>query len=155
MASAQTQTTLLNKLVNPFLQAAIVVGLILVFDIGASFLGSAGVEMKQDTSWVIAATFILFFAMFNAILSLMCDNMDRYWTRSMISYVAVAGIAGLLAWAFSSLSINEAGTFRWIYIVLTFGYLLFLAMIGAMRKIVDFAQREEWNQPKIRKRKRR
>jgi hypothetical protein len=155
MANAQSQTALLTKLVNPFLQAAIVLGLILLFDIGSGFLESAGVEMKQDTPWVIAATFILFFAMFNAILSLLADNMDKYWTRSMLSYVAVAGVAGLLAWAFSSQSINEAGTFRWIYIVLTFGYLLFLSMIGAMRKIVDFAQREEWNQPKIRKRKKK
>ena len=143
------------KLVNPLRQAAVVVGLVLVFDIGAFFLSSAGVEMKQDTPWVIGATFILFFAIFNAILSLLAKNMDQYWTRSMIGYVAVAGIAGLLAWAFSSQSINEAGTFRWIYIVLTFGYLLFLSMIRAMRKIVEFAQREEWNQPKLRKRKKK
>lgn len=155
MADSTTNQGILEKLSNPFYQAAIVLGLILIFDIGAGFMSSAGVEMKANTPWVIGATFILFFAMFNAILSLTSDNMDRYWTRSMISYVSVAGISGLLAWAFSSQSINEAGTFRWIFIVLTFGYLLFLSMIGAMRKIVDFAQREEWNQPKMRKRKKR
>lgn len=155
MAKAQTQSPVLKKLVNPFNQAAVVLGLILVFDLGSGFLSSAGVEMKQNTAWVIAATFILFFAMFNAMLSLMSDNMDKYWTRSVISYIAVAGLAGLLAWAFSSLSINEAGAFRWLYIVLTLGYLLFLSMMRAMRKIVEFAQREEWNQPKMRKRKKR
>jgi len=155
MANTPTQSDLMKKMGNPFNQAAAVLGLILIFDLGSGFLSSAGVEMKQNTPWVIAATFILFFAMFNALISLMSDNMDRYWTRSMISYVSVAGIAGLLAWAFSSMSINEAGAFRWLYIVLTLGYLLFLSMMRAMRKIVDFAQREEWNQPKIRKRKKR
>lgn len=81
--------------------------------------------------------------------------MDRYWTRSILGYIALAGIGALLAWGFSSLSINDAGSYRWIYIVLTFGYLFFLSMIGFMRKIVDFAQREEWNQPRIRKKKKR
>lgn len=141
----------MTKLANPFLQAGIVLGLVFIFDIGAFLMNSGGMEFNQNTPWVIAATFILFFAMFNAIISLMSDNMDRYWTRSMLSYIAVVVIGGLLAWAFSSLSINEAGSFRWIYIVLTFGYLLFLSIITLMRKIVDFAQREEWNHPRIRK----
>lgn len=145
--------SIMNKLANPFRQAAIVLVLTLVSDIFWGFANSAGAEMRQNTPWVIGATFILFFAMFNAILSVTTKNMDRYWTRSMISYIAVAGVGGLLAWAFSSLSINEAGTFRWLYIVLTLGYLLFLSMMRAMRKIVEFAQREEWNQPKIRKRR--
>ena len=155
MEKAQTSTSFLDKLENPFLQAAIVLGSILVCDIGSAILGSAGMEFKQNTPWVIAASFILFFAILNALSSLMTDNMDRYWTRSMLSYVAVAGLGGLLAWAFSSLGINEAGSFRWLYIVLTLGYLIFLSIVGAVRKIMEFAQREEWNQPKIRKRRKR
>ncbi|MEZ4956533.1 MAG: hypothetical protein R2825_23450 [Saprospiraceae bacterium] len=119
------------------------------------FFSSAGVEVEQRLPWTLAGTFILFFAIFNSLISLMTDNMDRYWTRSILSYVALAGAVALLAWGFSSLTINEAGSYKWIYIVLTFGYLLFLSMIGFMRKIVEFAQREEWNQPRIRQKKRR
>lgn len=130
-------------------------GLVLLFDIGTAFVVQTGTEVAPRNFWIIACTFILFYAMFNAIISLLSDNMDRYWTRSMIAYVAVAGISGLLAWGFSSLSIDEAGSFRWLYIVLTFGYLMFLTMIGMMRKIVDFAQREEWNQPRLRSRKKK
>lgn len=129
--------------------------LILFFNIIVYMFSSVGMEVEQRFPWTIAATFILFFAIFNALISLMTDNMDRYWTRSILSYVALAGLGGLLAWGFSSMTINEAGSYKWIYIVLTFGYLLFLSMIGFMRKIVDFAQKEEWNHPRIRQKKKR
>ena len=52
-------------------------------------------------------------------------------------------------------SMNEAGPYKWIYIVVTIGYLVFLCILSAMRKIVDFAQREEWNQPRLRQKRKR
>lgn len=150
-----SQSTFLDKIKSPVLQAILVFFLVLALNIIVMFFSSAGVEVEQRLPWTLAATFILFFAIFNSLISLMTDNMDRYWTRSILSYVALAGAVALLAWGFSSLTINEAGSYKWIYIVLTFGYLLFLSMIGFMRKIVEFAQREEWNQPRIRQKKRR
>ncbi len=148
-----TQSVFLEKIKSPVLQASIVLALILVFNLGAFFFAASGMEIEKRFPWTISATFILFFSMFNSIISLTSENMDKYWTRSILSYVALAGLAALLAWGFSSLTINEAGSYRWIYIVLTFGYLLFLSMVGFMRKIVEFAQREEWNQPRLRKKK--
>ncbi|MEZ4933606.1 MAG: hypothetical protein R2788_15980 [Saprospiraceae bacterium] len=64
------------------------------------FFSSAGVEVEQRLPWTLAGTFILFFAIFNSLISLMTDNMDRYWTRSILSYVALAGAVALLAWGF-------------------------------------------------------
>ena len=148
-------SSFLDKLKNPVRQATLILLFVLAANIVIYMIASVGAEFEQRLPWTIACTFILFFAIFNSLLSLMSDNMDRYWTRSILSYVALAGLSGLMAWAFSSLSINEAGSYRWIYIVLTFGYLLFLSMIGFMRKIVEFAQREEWNQPRLRTKKKK
>lgn len=39
--------------------------------------------------------------------------------------------------------------------VVTFGYLVFLSIVGFIKRIVEFAQREEWNQPRPRNRKKR
>lgn len=150
----QTATdTQLSKFQNPVVQAAIVLGAVLIFNIGALFARAVGMEVEQRFPWTIAASFMLFFAAGNSIMSLQSKNVDQYWTRSILSFVGLAAAAGLAAYLFSSLGMNEAGSYKWIYIVLTIGYLVFLSMIGFMRKIVDFAQREEWNQPRIRKRK--
>ncbi|HFA49034.1 MAG TPA: hypothetical protein ENJ95_08455 [Bacteroidetes bacterium] len=148
-----TKGPLLEKVKSPFAQAAVVVALIIIADFGAFFIGEAGADFEQRLPWTISTTFILFFAMFNSMLSLLSDNMDRYWLRSMLSYVVMVVMAALLAWGFSSLTINEAGSYRWLFIVLTFGYLLWLSIVGFVRRIVEFAQKEEWNQPRLRKKK--
>ncbi len=138
---------------NPIFQACFVLGLVLLSHIGVYMLTSVGVDLQQRLPWTLSTTFILFFAIFNAMISLMSDNMDKYWTRSILSYIVLAATAALLAWAFSSMTINEAGSYKWIYIVLTFGYLLFLSLVRIVRKIVEFAEREEWNHPRVRKKK--
>ncbi len=141
----------LSKFKNPIKQALIVFACVLFFDLGAFLLRSAGVEIESRFPWTITASFILFFAIFNSLFSLIAKDMENYWGLSVISYVALAVGSGLVAWLFSSLSINEAGPYRWLYIVLTFGYLIFLSIIRFMKNIVEFAQREEWSQPRARK----
>jgi len=144
---------ILKKLQNPILQAALVFALILVFDISSMLLQSLGVEIEQRFPWTVSASFILFFAIFNSLTSILSKDLENYWGRSIMSYMALAALAGLAAYLLSSLSINEAGPYRWLYIVLTFGYLTFLSIIGFIKRIVEFAQKEEWNDPKIRRRK--
>ncbi len=146
-------TSIVQKLKSPFIQAGLILATVLVFNILVFFLVEAGVDFEQRLPWTLSATFLLFFAIFNSLISLLEKDVDRYWTRSIMSFIALAGLGALFAWGFSSLTINEAGSYKWIYIVLTFGYLLFLSLIRAMRSIVEFAQREEWNQPRARKRK--
>lgn len=141
------------KLQNPVLQAVVVLAAVFVVNIGTIFARTAGMEIEQRFPWTIAAAFVLFFSVGNALISILASDTEKYWSRSILSFVGLAVLAGLMAYLFSSLSINEAGSYRWIYIVLTIGYLVFLSIIGFMKKIVEFAQREEWNQPRIRRRK--
>lgn len=104
-------------------------------------------EMDPLFPWLVATSFLLFFAMFNSVLSLASEDSNKYWTWSLFSYIGLALVSGGLAYLFSSTSINDARSYKWIYVVLTFGYLVFLSMVGFMRRVVDFAQREEWEAP--------
>jgi hypothetical protein len=65
----------------------------------------------------------------------------------------VGGVSGLQAYFFSSISIANAGSYMWIYVVVTFGYLVFLSLMTMLKKVVAFAEKEEWNSPKIRPRR--
>lgn len=130
-----------------------VLAAVFVINIGTIFARTAGMEIEQRFPWTITAAFVLFFSVGNALISILASDTEKYWSRSILSFVGLAVLAGLMAYLFSSMGINEAGSYRWIYIVLTIGYLVFLSIIGFMKKIVEFAQREEWNQPRIRRRK--
>ena len=93
--------------------------------------------------WVISGAGMLLFALLNSVVSLAVKDMNRYWIFSIPSYVALAVTSGVMAFIFSGVAIDDAGSFRWIFTVLTFGYLLFLSLMRGLRKIVQIAQKED------------
>ena len=140
----QSQTSFMNRVFNPILQAFIVFSGLVIFMLTAKIIKMSGSIFVNDRIfWVIAGTAILFFALFNSVISLAVKDMNQYWTRSTASYAVLMVLSGSMAYLFSSMTISEAGTFRWIFMVLTFGYLLFLSIMRFMRKIVQIAQQED------------
>lgn len=101
-------------------------------------------------AWSIAAAFSLLFGLLNSLMSIRAKSFAQYWGRSMYSYMGSGIAMGLLAWALSGIPLREAGTYRMIYVAVTFGFLVFLSIVNFVKKIVQFAEREEWNQPRKR-----
>lgn len=146
--------SLFEKSIDPIVQAGVALGGVLAFIVISKLVHLTGLmEVPVRFPWMASAAFMLLFALFNSVFSLSSENMMKYWGRSVYSFMGLAVGAGLLAYLFSSLSIGEAGSYKWIYMVVSFGYLVFLSMMATMRKVVEFAQKEEWNQPRIRNRK--
>jgi drug/metabolite transporter (DMT)-like permease len=149
-----SNTSIFEKAYNPVLQAAATFGAVIVFILISKLVKLTGLMYVSDLfPWMTAAAFMLLFAVFNSIFSLSANNMAKYWGRSIYSYMGLAAASGFVAYLFSSLTISEAGSYRWIYVVLSIGYLVFLSIMGFMKRIVEFAQREEWHHPRIRRRK--
>jgi hypothetical protein len=103
--------------------------------------------------WMIATAFMLFYAVFSSIASIASDNILLFWGKAMYSYMALAVAAGALAYLFSGISIYAAGSFSWLYTVVTIVYVVFMTLVRSMKMIVEFAQKEEWNSPNLRKKK--
>ena len=145
-------TYLYDNIFNPPVQAALTLFLIITVSLGGMALRPSGViDIGPAFPWLAATSFLLFFAVFNAVGSLTVENLNKYWGRSMMSFLALGVVSGLTAWGLSTMTIDEAGSYRWLFFVVGFGYLVFLSLLGFMRAIVQFAQREEWNAPRIRK----
>jgi len=145
----EVQKSFFYKAYNPALQAFIVLVAGILVTLGSKVVDSTGIlTVGERFPWLSAASFLLFFALFNSIFSLSAKDLNKYWTRSMLAFAGLAIISGLCAWGFSGMHINEAGSYRWIFVVLTFGYLVFLSMMGFMKRIVEFAEQEDWQRPR-------
>ena len=143
---------LFQKIHNPFIQGLVMCTAVLILMILSKGIQASGIMALENTHpWTIALSFILFFASSNSVISLASDNTNKYWTQSLIAFVGLAVTSGLLAYLFSSMTLDEVSTYQFIYIVFTFGYLVFISIIGFMKVIVEFAQREEWSKPRRRK----
>ena len=147
--------TIFEKDISPYKQAGVAICAALFFFAFGGIFKSGGMSMPERMPWMSAGAAIMLYAIFNSIFSLAAKNSMKYWSESVTSYFLVLIVSGGLAWAISGQNINEAGSFRWIFGVLTFVYLVFISMMNAMRKIVSFAQKEEWNQPRLRSRNRK
>ena len=79
--------------------------------------------------------------------------MNKYWARSVMCYSVLAIVSAGTAYLFSSIPFGEAGTFKWLFIVFSFSYLIFLSIVRFMRNIVEFAEQEDWQAPKKKRRK--
>jgi drug/metabolite transporter (DMT)-like permease len=139
---------------NPFMQVAFTLGLILI--LGLLSLGLKGVapnEMGNRFPWITSTAMILLFAVFNAVFGLMSAYPQKYWNRSILGFIALVGFTILFASGISGIPLAEAGSFRFLLIVVTFCYLVFIAITNSIKTIVAFAQKEEWNAPRQKNRK--
>lgn len=149
-------TSFFKKSDDPLRLAIFMLACGLLTTLGSALVKALGLlSVSERFPWMSAAAYLLMFSVANSINSLSVKGVLQFWSRSVYSFMGLALASGLFAWAFSSLSINEAGSFRWIFIVLTIGYLIFMGIMAWVRKIVEFAQREEWTQPRLRHKKRR
>ena len=148
--------SIFERTIDPAMQAGLVFGAVMLFNIVSKFLHATGLmTVSAKFPWMTAASFLLLFAVFNSVYSLTAKSMMKYWGRSIYSFMGLAAASGIAAYLFSSLTISEAGSYRWIYVVVTFGYLVFISIMAIMRRIVEFAQKEEWNHPRIRRKRRK
>ena len=134
---------------SPPKQALLVFGASL-FIIVCGWLTNVAGLIKGDPlfAWSIATAFMLLFAVLNSLVSISAANTLLYWRDSVYSYIGLAALNALSAWGVSGISIGEAGSYKWIYLVVTFSFLVFLSMVNLMKRIVKFAEREEWSQPR-------
>lgn len=127
-----------ERSINPFLQAGVVLIAMIVF------MGLGSVASNDPRfAWVTVCAMLLFFALFNALLSIPAKHIVSYWWKSVAGFTGLAVIGGVLAYWISGLSIDEAGSARWLYVVFAFGYLVFISIIQMVKFIIGLAQRKD------------
>lgn len=129
---------------QPLLQAAVIWGfgtLLSLVDKAAEVPGVG--TMKGNSTWILMTACILFYSVFSSILSLKVKDPNRYWRDAVIAFVALAVSAALIAWLISGVTMDDAGSFRWLYMVLAFGFLVFLSIMRLVRRIVEIAIRQD------------
>ncbi len=136
--------SIFDRNINPFIQVGVVLFACLVFDVVSTGLRATGiVDVAQNFPWQVILSFLLLFAIFNSLLGLSAKDGNKYYLMSMISFVTLAAVGGVMAYWFSGMTMEEAGSIKWMYFVFAFGYLVFVSIVQVMKKIVELAQRQD------------
>lgn len=137
-----TQNSFFAKAMNPYIIAGIALGSSVLFMILGKFTNAIGVTtLTERFPYISVGSFMLLFAIYNSVFSLNSEDINKYWISSFLAYCGLVAGGLLFAYLFSSLWLP--GTFRWIFFVLTFGYLTFLSMMGFLKRIFNIVKRED------------
>ena len=105
-------------------------------------------ETSERFPWMAGAAMLFVSAMFSAVLLVSTKNVSMYMPRVIYSFIGLIISTNLVAWLFTGKTIGEVGSFKWIYLVLTFAFLLFLGIMFFVRQMLTFAEEEEWEGPR-------
>ena len=135
-------TSIFEKDISPYKQGLIILISTLFFHLMILTVASTDSFLSR-TYWTVSIAMVLVYALFNSIISLSTKDQNSYYLKSIITYVLLCISGGFLAYLFSKKNIDEAGPYRWMYIVFTMVYILILVIIRTMRVIVTLAQKKD------------
>lgn len=134
---------LVQRLNDPVIQAILVFSIFILFELISLIVSALSKSFDTTNYWILAGTFLMLYAIFNAIGMSQSRKTLWYWSRSMYGYFGLLVAVSLIAFAFSGVGINQAASIKWIFFIITMCYVLFLVISFLMRKIVDYAQKQD------------
>ncbi len=139
----KAETTILRRDISPFVQGGFILGLMLFFHLIVWILEICGMDLGETISWEISLTLLLFFALGNSVFFLNTKEKGKYWSYSITSFIVVAAASIGLSRLISGFGLSESGSIKWIYFIFSFSYLIFISIIGLMRRIVEIAIKQD------------
>jgi len=91
--------------------------------------------------WVVSGAFLLMYAFFNAAYILRKESLGNYIRDSLYGYILLIIFAYGTGLAFSAE--GTEGSMLWIFFIVTFAYFFFLTMTSFIRRIMEYAQRQD------------
>lgn len=129
---------------SPFYQAALVLCLILILSLlEMSLSHDSAIIHPMAGPWMVSTALILCYVFFNTVFLFRITETVAYWSRSVMSYVLLLILAYGWCYLLSGMHIDEVGSFRWLWIVLTLVYIIFFAIAFTIKGIIAIADKEE------------
>lgn len=137
------EKSILRKDVHPFVQGGLIITALLLLNLIAFSMRSGSDESASMLAWEVSLTLVLFFAFGNSIFFLNAKEKGKYWSYSISTYIVVCAIAIFLATSISGVGLRDSSSIKWIVSIFSFSYLIFISIIGMMRKIVEIAIKQD------------
>lgn len=137
-----------NKLVTfftkPLHQVLLIVSMTIVFSLVDWMLPHRQDLFEVNSGpWIVSTAMILCFVILNAIIALRAEPIIPYWTQSVMYFIALLVFTYFWCYLLSGRHIDEVGSFRWLWIVLTLVYMVFFAIARSVKRIIDLANRQD------------
>ncbi len=102
-------------------------------------------EAQELRSYLFACSFLLFYIIMNSFFSFGAANRMTYYQHSIFTYLGLLILFVIICQIISTVKLNEAKSYAWLFYVFSLVYLVFMTIISLIRKIVDIAIKQDNN----------
>lgn len=135
--------TILTKQISPFKLGAFSLGLILIIDFFSIASKNSDSVKFASAIWTNCIGMVLFYIIANALFSFNSNKTSIYIRNSIYTYILLCLSGGMLSYLITNTSIDDAGSFKWLFIMLSMVYIIFLVLINTLKIIVAFANKQD------------
>jgi hypothetical protein len=128
---------------RPVVQAVLVFFVMLAANLLVKLMAQGGVKFESRIPWTLNIAFLFLFSIYNVVLGLLYSTGYRYWSYSISCFIGLAFLSAWIAKWISHLSMDEAGSYRWLYFVFFIVYFFIMMITLAIRKIVSMAEQDD------------
>ena len=138
------QSRLVTIFEKPLHQAGLVACMILVFTLVDKILPQGNNLFEVNAgSWIVATAMMLCFVILNSLIALRIEPIVPYWSKSVIFYLGLLTFSYGWCYLLSGKHIDDVGSIRWLWFVLTMVYMIFFAIARTMKGIIDIANKQD------------
>ena len=135
---------LIQLFIKPHNQALLSVAMTIVFTLVDLVMPHDDILFEANAgTWIVATAMILCYIILNSVVALRIEPIGSYFRMSVFCYIGLLVFAYGWSWLLSGKHIDDVGTFRWLWMVLTLVYLVFFSIARSMKRIVDIAIKQD------------
>ncbi len=135
--------SIFSREIHPLKQFVIGLIMILLSMLFTMLIANGKEDFDKIIYWEISFAVLMGFALFNSIFSYSYEKKSSYFIISLASYVFLALFGGFASYYFSGIRLDDADSFKWLYIVFTFSYLVFISIVNMMRTIIELVKKQD------------
>ena len=129
---------------KPLHQGLLVAAMIFVFGLIDFMLPHTNTLLDAHAGpWIVSTAMALCFVIMNSLIALRIENIIPYWSTSVICYLGLLAFGYLWSLVLSGKHIDDVGSFRWLWFVLTMVYLVFFMIARSVKRVVDIANKQD------------
>jgi len=123
--------------ISPFKQlVGIFILMIVMMGVTSLFPDTPYSKTSHLSPWIVVCAMLLLYSLANCIFSFGTTSSLTYYLYSIISFAIILVLGGIIAWQVSGVGIDDAGSMKWLYIVMTFSYLILMSIVNLIKFLV-------------------
>jgi hypothetical protein len=140
-----TETSNLARIFSkPLNQLGLVLAMMVVFTLVDKLMPHSDVFFEVSAgTWIVTTAMILCFVILNTVVALRVEPIIPYWRTSVFCFFGLLIIGYGWSYLLTGRHMDEVGSFRWLWMVLTLVYMVFFAIARSMKRIVDIAIKQD------------